>query len=217
MRKILILSLSFLFAFANLNAGEKRVGIAAGFINVEGSGTETLKDSSAKSSKSINENSVIPSLFFEMAGDNGFGIGLEHVPGSADIGTGKRSDDDEETANGNTASAEIDGLTSLYGIKTFDNGLFLKAGITQTDVVTKETLNTGSTYKNETVDGLLVGFGFHSTGDNGTFIRASAEYTDYDDITLTGSEEGVSGSGSFNKVDASVDSMAFKISIGKTF
>ena len=33
----------------------------------------------------------------------------------------------QETSGGNKASAEIDGLTSLYAIKTFDNGLFLKA------------------------------------------------------------------------------------------
>lgn len=46
MKNIIVLSISFLLAFANVNAVEKRIGIAAGFTNVEGSGTETLKDSS---------------------------------------------------------------------------------------------------------------------------------------------------------------------------
>jgi len=216
MKKILIISASVLLAFTNVNAVEKRIGIAAGFTNVEGSGTETLKDSSKKATKTVDDTTIIPSIFFEVAGDNGFGLGIEHVPGSADIGTGSRSDDDEETTGDNKASAEIDGLTSLYAIKTFDNGFFLKAGMTQTDVITKETLSTGSTYGNKSVDGKLIGIGMHKVGDTGVFFRASAEYTAYDSITLTsGVADAVTGT--TNKVDADVDTMALKISIGKAF
>jgi len=175
-----------------------------------------LKDSSKKASKTVDDNTIIPSIFFELAADNGFGLGIEHVPGSADIGTGSRSDDDEETTGDNKASAEIDGLTSLYAIKTFDSGLFLKAGMTQTDVITKETLNTGSTYGNKSVDGKLIGIGIHKVRDNGVFLRASAEYTAYDSITLTsGVADAVTGT--TNNVDADVDTMALKISIGKAF
>ena len=216
MKKLLIITASILLAFTNANAVEKRIGLAAGFTDVEASGTETLKDSSKKATKSVEEKTVIPSIFFELAADNGLGLGIEHVPGSADIGTGSRSDDDAETAGGNKASAEIDGLTSIYAIKTFDNGLFLKAGITQTDVVTKETLNTGSTYGNKSVDGKLIGVGIHKVRDTGVFFRASAEYTAYDSITLTsGVADAVTGT--TNKIDADVDTMAFKISIGKAF
>ena len=35
---------------------------------------------------------------------------IEYVPGTADIGTESRADDDAETTGGNKASAEIDGL-----------------------------------------------------------------------------------------------------------
>ena len=216
MKKLLIITASILLAFTNANAVEKRIGIAAGLTNVEGDGTETLKDSSKKASKTVDDTTVIPSIFLELAADNGFGLGIEHVPGSADIGTGSRADDDAETSGGNKASAEIDGLTSLYAIKTFDNGLFLKVGMTQTDVITKETLNTGSTYGNKSVDGKLIGIGIHKVRDNGVFFRASAEYTAYDSITLTsGVADAVTGT--TNKVDADVDTMAFKISIGKAF
>ena len=216
MKKILIISVSILLAFTNVNAVEKRIGIAAGFTNVEADGTETLKDSSKKASKTVDDNTIIPSIFFELAADNGFGLGIEHVPGTADIGTGSRADDDEETTGDNKASAEIDGLTSLYAIKTFDSGLFLKAGITKTDVVTTETLSTGSTYGNESVNGKLIGIGIHKVRDTGVFLRASAEYTNYDSIKLTsGTADAVTGTK--NTIDADVDTMAFKISIGKTF
>ena len=216
MKKLLIITASILLAFTNANAVEKRIGIAAGLTNVEGDGTETLKDSSKKASKTVDDTTVIPSIFLELAADNGFGLGIEHVPGSADIGTGSRADDDAETANGNKASAEIDGLTSLYVIKTFDNDFFLKVGMTQTDVITKETLNTGSTYGNKSVDGKLIGIGIHKVRDNGVFFRASAEYTAYDSITLTsGVADAVTGTR--NKIDADVDTKAFKVSIGKAF
>ena len=206
---------SFLMILSS-NALEKRIGVAAGYMNVEGSGTETLKDSSKTASKNVDENTLIPSIFAEIAADNGFGLGIEHVPGTASIGTGSRADDDAETTAGNKASAEIDGLTSVYVIKTFDNGFFVKAGMTQTDVITTETLGTGSTYGNKSVDGKLIGFGIHKVRDNGIFFRASAEYTDYDSFKLTsGVADAVSGT--TNTIDASVDTSAFKLSIGKAF
>ena len=56
MKKILIICASILLAFTNVNAIEKRIGIAAGFTNVEGDGTETLKDSSKKAAYPVKEN-----------------------------------------------------------------------------------------------------------------------------------------------------------------
>ena len=44
----------------------------------------------AKASKTVDDTTVIPSIFFELAADNGFGLGIEHVSGTADIGTGSR-------------------------------------------------------------------------------------------------------------------------------
>jgi len=206
---------SFLMILSS-NALEKRIGVAAGYTNVEGTGSETLKDSSKKASKTVDDSTLIPSIFAEIASDSGFGLGVEYVHGTASIGTGSRADDDAETTAGNKASAEIDGLTSVYVIKTFDNGMFLKAGMTQTDVITKETLGTGSTYGNKSVDGTLVGLGMHKVRDNGTFFRASAEYTDYDSFKLTsGVADAVTGT--TNTIDADVDTMAFKVSIGKAF
>jgi hypothetical protein len=206
---------SFLMILSS-NALEKRIGVAAGYTNVEGTGSETLKDSSKKASKTVDDSTLIPSIFAEIASDSGFGLGVEYVPGTASIGTGSRADDDAETTAGNKASAEIDGLTSVYVIKTFDNGFFVKAGMTQTDVITTETLGTGSTYGNKSVDGKLIGFGMHKVRDNGIFFRASAEYTDYDSFKLTsGVADAVTGT--TNTIDADVDTMAFKVSIGKAF
>tara|TARA_B100001057_G_scaffold219065_1_gene219259 strand:- start:1296 stop:1961 length:666 start_codon:yes stop_codon:yes gene_type:complete len=199
-------------------AKEFRIGVAAGFTNVNADGTETMKDSAKKHKTEASENTIIPSIFAELAADNGFGLGLEHVPGTADINSSVRSrvDDDAETSGGNKASAEIDGLTSIYLIKTFSNGLFVKAGQTSTTVNTKEVLNTGSKYGNDDIDGLVLGLGFNRTNDDGFFFRLSGEYTDYDDIKLT-SQTPDAVSGTRNTINASVDTVAFKLGVGKAF
>lgn len=157
----------------------------------------------------------------ELAADNGFGLGIEHVAGSADINAKKRSRPLDTTGDGNdtgtnTASAEIDGLTSIYLIKTFESGFFVKAGQTSTTVNTKEVLSSGSVYKNADVDGLVLGLGMNRTTDSGFFYRVSGEYTDYDSISLT-SQTADASTGKFNKISADVDTVAFKLSIGKAF
>ena len=212
----LVAIISSLLMIVSSNALEGRIGVAAGYVNIEASGTETLKDSSKKASKTVDENTLIPSIFAEIAMDNGLGLGIEHVPASADIGTESRADDDAETSGGNKASAEIDGLTSIYLIKTFENGFFVKAGQTSTTVKTKEVLGTGSTYKDVDIDGMLIGLGMHKTKDSGVFYRISGEYTDYDSLKLT-SEVADAVSGTRNVIDADVDTMALKFSIGKAF
>ena len=201
-------------------AKEIRVGIAAGFTNVKAEGTHTLKDTSKLSNTEASENTIIPSIFAEIAADNGFGLGIEHVPGSADINSSSRSKNNDKLGTNdsgtNKASAEIDGLLSVYLIKSFDSGFFVKAGQSSTTVNTKEVLDTGSKYKNADIDGTLLGLGFHKASDTGLFFRVSGEYTDYDDIKLT-SQTADAVSGTTNKITASVDTVAFKLSVGKAF
>ena len=198
---------------------EKRIGLSMAVINVNADGSETLKDS-AKVSKTaeVSETTTIPSIFAELAMDNGFGIGVEQVPGSADINsvTHSRSDDDEETTGDNTVNAEIDGLTTVYLMKTFDSGFFVKFGNSNTTVNTKEVLATGSTYANEDIDGTMFGLGFTRTNDNGVFLRVTGEVTDYDTLNLT-SQVADAVSGTTNTVKADIDTVAAKLSIGKAF
>ena len=92
----------------------------------------------------------------------------------------------------------------------------MKAGISQADVNTKETLDSGTSYGNKSVDGKMFGAGIHKVNDSGIFFRAGVEYTDFDTINLTGSEVGGTAL-SFNKIKADVDMAAAKFSIGKAF
>ena len=82
---------------------------------------------------------------------------------------------------------------------------------------TKENLDTGSIYKNADVDGTLFGIGLHKATDSGFFYRVSGEFTDYDTINLTSTTAADATTTTLNKVKADIDTMAFKVSVGKAF
>ena len=49
---------------------------------------------------------------------------------------------------------------------------------------------------------------------NGTFFRSELTYTDYEDVSINGTAD---SDGVKNKIDADIDAVAFRISIGKAF
>jgi len=198
------------------------IGVSAGLAGIEASGTETLKDSSVVSSHTEQANAIIPSVFFEIAHSNGLGLGMDIISGSADLAgsthnktlvanTSGANDTGEQDAN-----AEVEGISTVYLIKSFESGLFMKLGMSTADINSKETLASGTTYGNASVDGYHYGIGFQRTNDNGVFVRAAAEYTDFDTIKLTGTQVGGTAS-SFNVINADVDVVMAKFSVGKAF
>ena len=116
----------------------------------------------------------------------------------------------------NKASADVDGLDTIYLIKKFNSGLLIKFGKTTADVKTIETLNTGTTYGNKSVDGTTIGIGWETSSDNGLFVRTTVESTSFDSLKLTGSQAGGTTT-SFNVIDADIDMTMGKISVGKIF
>ena len=198
-----------------------KVGVSGGYSLIEAAGTETLKDTSGVVNHTEQANAVIPSIFLEIGMDNGLGIGYDVVSGSADLAGSKKTrnlsgggtGDDSGT---NVANAEVDGINTVYLIKQFQSGFLVKAGVSSADINTKETLSSGTTYKNASVDGSMFGVGYQTITDSGLFFRTTVENTDFDTINLTGSQVGGTAS-SFNKIKADVDVTMAKFSIGKAF
>jgi len=222
MKKITVIATSImLLVFANVNAAEKRIGVSGAFTQFSSDGTETMKSSGTKTSKTQDENVVVPSIFIEVANDNGLAIGLDFMPIEAELGSGTNArtdtdtDDASDTAGNNKVSAELTSHTTLYLSKSLgDSGAYVKGGVAMATIDTTETLATGSVYGNEDVTGLLIGLGINRDNANGTFFRTELTYTDYDDVSFTGSADANSVS---NKIDADIDAVAFRISIGKAF
>jgi hypothetical protein len=222
MKKItIILTSIMLLVFANVNAAEKRIGVSAAFTQFSSDGTETMKSSGTKTNKTHDETVVVPSIFVEVAGDNGIAIGLDFMPVEAELGsatnarTDTDTDDASDTAGNNKVSAELTSHTTLYLSKSVgDSGAYVKGGVAMATIDTNETLATGSVYGNEDVTGILIGLGMNRDNANGTFFRSELTYTDYDDVSITGTAD---TDGVRNKIDADIDAIAFRISIGKAF
>ena len=200
-----------------------KIGLSAGFAALEASGSETLKDSGTVTSHTEQANAVIPSIFLEVAMENGFGIGLDSVTGSANLAGSNhesktmvaKTDGASDTGQ-NIANAEVTSIRTAYLIKQFQNGFLIKVGRASADVNTLETLGTGTAYGNKSVDGSHIGIGYQAINDSGIFFRASVENTNFDTLSLTGDSAGASAT-SFNVIKADIDVQTAKFSIGKSF
>jgi hypothetical protein len=225
MNKLRLLTVAFFVTSLmslSVMAAEVRVGVSAGFAQIEVDGSETLKDSGVVANHKEQANVIIPSFFAELAMDNGLGIGYDYISKKSDVAASDRTtssvsaDDSGNDSGSNTANASIDGLSTVYLIKTFGSGFLVKAGMTQADVTTKETLSTGSTYGNASVDGKMFGVGYGRSLDSGVFFRTIIERNSYDTLNLTsGVADAVTGTS--NTIKADMDSTVAKFSIGKAF
>ena len=214
MKKILIYIVASMFAAASAYA-ELRIGASVAYTMFTSDGTEETKSSGEKNSGSVDEDVIVPALFLEIANSNGLALGIDYTPADSELGSGTGDDDDEETSGANTASAELTGHMTIYGLLPMGSGgAYLKAGVARASIDTLENLATGTTYGNADVDGLIVGLGINRETDNGGFFRMEGTYTDYEDVQFKGSLDGDSVR---NVIDADVDALAIRIAVGKAF
>ena len=220
MKKILITILAT-FALAGVShAGSFGVGVSGGVVEVDGTGTETTTVGTVTggavntNSHSETATSVIGSLFAEYEADNGFTVGFEHVPGSADVSAKHSRRDDSEDAAGSgtsgsttrTAQADVDNFNTLYAEVPM-GPVYVRLGLASVDVSTNESGSHG-TYGNISVDGTQYGFGIK--GSLGSFMtKTSFEHTDFDDFSLT--------STTGNKIAADLDVTQIKFALIKQF
>lgn len=220
MKKIFIAFLAVIFTSVSANA-EKRIGLSGAYTMFSSDGTETVKSSNQKNSKTHDDEVIVPSIFVEFVNDSGVGFGLDFIPGSAELGSATNSrtdtdtDDASDTAGNNKVGAELTSHTTLYVLAPIrDGGAYLKAGLAMATIETTETLATGTTYGNEDVHGIMIGAGISRDRDNGAFFRTEVTYTDYEEVTFNGSLDSDSVR---NKIDGDVDALAIRFSIGKSF
>ncbi len=142
-------------------------------------------------------------------------IGLDYVPSSLETEETSSEVDDKTTSATssnvtNKVRVEFEDITTLYAGLRWDN-VFVKVGSVSVELITHESLGTGSTYGDASLQGALIGAGVDHVMDNGFFVRAEANYTEFDAVSLT------SSSGSQKITMDSLDGLVGKISIGKSF
>ena len=157
------------------------------------------------------------SIFIEKTLGQYLLVGIDYVPSALETETSETIVDDKgatdaSTRQTNKVQVDFEDLTTYYvGLNLGDSGAYVKAGIVTVDVITNESLGTGSTYGNTDLDGTLIGLGYNRDFDNGMFVRAEGAYTEFDGASVTSST-------SVNKITLdSLDGVTGKISIGKSF
>ena len=214
MKKNIAIFLSFILLACHSAKADMAVGITGAMHMLDASGTETTRTSGETNSGSHSEDVVVPELFVETGGD-GVTFGLSYIP-TREMGSKSRTDTGDQSAGTYKAEAELDNVVQLYvdySVTEYTGAeIYLKGGIQHATIVTLESLNSGSTYPNEDVFGYTLGIG--AKGDlpyANTFYKADLTYTDFQDYSASAADK------NGNKVEAELEDVAVKLSIGYKF
>ena len=214
MRKYLIIIFSRFFAFSNANAIGVNVGISGQLGVFEATATET-EDTNDKSTDSGMAVFGYGSIFIEKTLGQYLTVGIDYVPATLESETTEKLTTDRTTTSTDTAvtqkvQVDFEDLTTFYVNLNLNENFYLKAGIAKVDVITNESLGTGSTYGNADLDGTVFGAGYNKNFDNGLFLRAEGTYQEFDGVTIN-------GSGDTSVTADEINGASAKISIGKSF
>ncbi len=216
MKKVITILLSFLFISFQSVKADIGMGLTGAIHMFDATGTETTRTSNQKNSGSHSDQVAVPELFVEVVYDNGGAIGISYIP-TRDVGSESRSDSNSGGDTGTyTAEAELDDVVQIYAdiptalsIRGYD--IYAKVGVQHVTLVTLESLNSGSTYPDEELLGYTLGLG--TKGDlafgNNLYYKAEATYTNFEDYEATATAG--------NKVEAELEDIAVKFSVGYKF
>ena len=115
-----------------------------------------------------------------------------------------------------TVSVEFSNMVTAYAELRLYEGFYVKAGIVEVDVETKDSLHTDTSYPNTSLDGDLIGFGWRGSWDNGVFLKTETQMTSFSGVKL----EGTGSTDTDNNTSVTLDNLdAFtaSLSIGKAF
>lgn len=145
-----------------------------------------------------------------------FAIGVDYVPSALETETSETIVDDQKDGAAtakktNKVQVDFEDLTTIYLALNVTENAYVKAGYMQVDVITNESLGTGSTYGDTDLNGTSIGIGYHKDFDNGVFLRAEGNYMEFDGASVT------SSSGSQKISLDSLDGVSGKLSLGKSF
>ena len=224
MKKLILTVLASIALTGAAFAQNYSIGVTGTALYYDASGTETTKSSAEKNNKSDSGVAPIPSLFIETELDTGATVGLDIIPFSAKVADGSMTaDDDAETSGTNKVDVNFKNHVTLYVESPIDtqlDGSYIKFGISSVTIETDETMSTGSTYGDETIQGLTVGFGVKRDMATGGFMKVEGAVSHYQGATFNGSFNGNSAGDSANRNVIDLDDFntaGIRVSVGKRF
>jgi hypothetical protein len=231
MKKLTTILASFGLLFSILSTNVSAFdGISVGGVwsmaTIDASGTETDTDAVKvieTNSRSKSSDADFGSYFIEYTSTAGHTIGMEFIPGEADIDSATRTDTASATASGGaendtgtyTAKAIISDHSTLYVEPTkmiSDTfGVYIKGGVSKVTIDVSQT-GTTSLVKDKDVYGVATGFGAKKYFGDSIFAKLEYMETDYANYSST-----TSGTSTISSVQADIDSKATRLSLGFNF
>ena len=159
------------------------------------------------------------SQFIELGIGRFISIGYEHTPDSVSTPT-------NTTRHGSTAvanvSVDFNDLNTTYLKINLPGGVYAKAGTVETDLDIKEVMGSGSTYKNVSTSGSMMGIGYQTfIKDTALGLRFEGSYMELDNVTTSNGVSATGGTvanGGRNQIDASnLEGLTGKIALTYTF
>ena len=212
-------------------AASFQIGAKGSQAFLEASGTETTTAGSVTggaantNTASVDNDFALPSVYAEFSLDssiwgqegNEITLGALYTFGDADVSDklSQRSETAEDAAgSGSTgaltykAQGSVENLMNYYVEVPLVGSLYVKAGLSQIDVITQESTNHHGSYGNDTLDGANYAIGFKGLSGNLAW-KVSYETTDWDQLSLTSTTS--------NKIVADLDIDELAISLGYRF
>ena len=157
------------------------------------------------------------SQFVELGIGRFISIGYEHSPDS--VSTPQHTSRDGSTRNEAKVSVDFNDLNTTYIKINLPGGVYAKAGTVETDLDIKETMASGSTYKNVSTEGKVTALGHSSyIKDTGFGYRVEASYMELDNVTTNSGVTSSQANGGLNTIDAShMEGLTGKIALTYTF
>ncbi len=220
MKKIILSTIAGLFLFSTAHADMgMNIGVSGSMGLFAASGSESQTDADGLEGTTLQEDREVGaggfgSMFIE--GTFGkFALGIDYVPDVFSTDTAETAKNDMEpdaqtrTMVENRVQVDFEELTTVYASYSLTDNFYVKAGVTNMEVITNENLTTGSSYGNTSLEGHTVGMGYHMEMDSGIFLRAETKYMSFDGVTLTSNDNTIRLK--------NLDGVTGAISVGKSF
>jgi hypothetical protein len=223
MKKILLTTLLSVFYITSASADAGiNIGVSGQMGLFAASAKETHTDTTSSSSTTFKSSDTevaavgYASVFIEKTLGERLAIGIDYVPSALESDTVESTKTDLSgtgsplsSSKTNTVQVDFEDLTTIYLAFNISENMYVKAGAASVDVITKESLGTGSSYGNVSLDGTVLGVGYNKTFDNTMFVRVEGNYMELDGASVSNADNKITLNG--------IDGVTGKISVGKSF
>ena len=221
MKKILLTTILSVFYFTSASADAGiNIGVSGQMGLFSATAKETHTDTTSADSTTFKNSDTevaavgYASVFIEKTLGDRLAIGIDYVPSALESDTVESTKFDKTTTDTsssktNTVQIDFEDLTTIYLAFNISENMYVKAGAASVDVITNETLGTGSSYGNASLDGTVLGVGYNKTFDNTMFVRVEGNYMELDGASLSNADNKITLNG--------IDGVTGKISVGKSF